>query len=485
MMPPAIAAYPLGAFHSLISDAAQEVARNVQVPDAMVGMSMLTAMSVTCQGLIDVRLPPGMVRPVSLYLMAVANSGDRKTGVDNVVAAPIHALDEEWGKSYEGALAAYKSQHIAWEAVTKGLSRKLAKAAQAGQPLSDLNRELADHLASEPVKPRRRRMVRQNITERAVMEAMAGEGESLGFLTDEGDVIFKGGAMRQLGRLNKSWDGARTIAIDRAHDDSVVAHEPRTTFAVMVQEAVLRDFLGRHGEMLRGSGHLARYLVGAPPSLQGYRHVYSLDQYWCYLPAFHARMTELLQEYRQRIEAGSIQRQILEFSPEAKLHWRDASNWLEETLRQPAGQFSDISDFASKGMEIAGRIAALMHHFTGQEGKISVDTLERALHIFGWHLGEFKRVFSPHGRVPQEVLDTQTLWEYLQSRFFNFGHLVVPKNIVLKNGPLRPVRRMQVALDILVSQGRVFIGRDARRRYFIHGVVAPSPAYGQAGGVYG
>lgn len=478
MMAPAITPYPIAAFHLMIADAANEVIRNVQVPDAMVGMAMLTAMSVTCQGLVDAQLPTGLIRPVSLYLLVVANSGDRKTGVDNVVAAPIHALDEEWAKTYDAALATYKSQRIAWEAVTKGLSRKLAKAAQAGQSLAELNRELAEHMACEPTKPRRRRMVRQNITERAVMEAMAGEGESLGFLTDEGDVIFKGGAMRQLGRMNKSWDGARTIAIDRADDETIVAHEPRTTFGVMVQEAVLRDFLARHVEMLRGSGHLARYLVGAPPSMQGYRYVYTLDQYWNFLPAFHARMTELLQEYRQRIEAGAIQRQVLQFSDEAKFRWRDASNSLEETLRHPDGYFHDISDFASKGMEIAGRIAALLHYFTGQEGKISVDTLERALQILGWHLDEFKRVFSPLGKMPQEILDAQLLMDYLQAHFFNFGHFVIPKNLVLKNGPLRPVRRMQAALDILISQGRVYIGRDARKRYFLNCGPAPVPTYG-------
>ena len=476
--------YPIAAFHQLIANAANEVIRNVQVPDAMVGMSMLTALSVTCQGLVDVKLPTGLVRPVSLYLLVIANSGDRKTGVDNVVAAPIHALDEAWVTAHEAALAAYKSRHVAWEAVSKGLARKLAKAAQEGLPLAELNRELAEHMSRAPAKPRRRRMVRQNITERAVMEAMAGKGESLGFLTDEGDLLFKGGAMRQLGRMNKSWDGARTIAIDRGNDESVVAHDPRTTFSVMVQEPVLRDFLRRHGEMIRGSGHLARYLVGAPQSLQGYRYVYSLDQHWHCLPLFHARMEELLNEYRQLIEAGAIQRRVLEFSDEAKIRWRDASNMLEETLRQPLGYFAEISDFASKGMEIAGRIAALMHHFTNQEGTISAGTLERALSIVNWHLEEFKRIFSC-GQIPQEVLDVQTLWEYLQSRFFNFGQFAIPKNVVLKNGPLRPVRRMQVALDFLVSQGSVFVGQDAKRRYFIHLGAAPALGFQQASGTHG
>lgn len=480
MMAPAIAPYPLGAFHLMIANAANEVIRNVQVPDAMVGMSVLTAMSAACQGLVDVKLPTGLVRPVSLFLLVIANSGDRKTGVDSVVAAPIYALDEEWAKTHEAALTIYKSEYIAWETIGKGLKRKLAKAAQGDEPLTDLRRELAEHVACEPAKPRRRRLVRQNITERAVMDAMAGEGESLLIHTDEGDVIFKGGAMRQLGRNNKTWDGVRTIAIDRANDESIVAHAPRLTFSMMVQGAVLDDYLKRHGEMLRGSGHLARYLVGAPRSIQGYRYVFALEQYWHFLPTFHTRMTELLHEYRQRIETGPIQRQVLEFSDEAKIRWRDASNWLEETLRQPEGCFQDISDFASKGMEIAGRIAALLHHFTGQEGNISLDTLERALQIVGWHLDEFKRVFSSHGKVPQEILDAEVLMDYLQSRFFNFGHLVVSKNSVLKSGPLRPVRRMQAALEVLISQGRVYIGRDSRKRYFINCGWAPVPAYGQA-----
>lgn len=83
MIPPAIVPHALSAFQQIVGDATNEVIRDFQAPDAMVGTSMPSAMPLAtpaaCHGLIDVKLPTGLVPPMSLYLVAIADSGDRKT----------------------------------------------------------------------------------------------------------------------------------------------------------------------------------------------------------------------------------------------------------------------------------------------------------------------------------------------------------------------------------------------------------------------
>ncbi len=296
--------YPLSALPLVVANAAMEVHQHVKAPDALVGMAFLTALSVSCQGLIDVRLPTGQLRPVSLNTKCVADSGERKTGTDDLVSAPIFRFDEWRTKKYEADLKEYHLELRFWKAIEAGIQRKLTKALQNGELLDDLRLEFTNHAAKEPTKPRLRRIMRQNATERAIMDALEGNGESIAFMSDEGEVILKGGALNRTGLRNKAWDGARLLAFDRAGGESTLARNPRVTVAFMVQQEVLRAFVERHGDVTRGSGHWARYLVGWPSSTQGMRFMSYSDPVWVHLPVFHARVTELLEEYARRIDAG-------------------------------------------------------------------------------------------------------------------------------------------------------------------------------------
>jgi hypothetical protein len=459
--------YPLDAFHLIIRNALEEVCRHVQAPDALVGMAFLTTLSVSGQGQIDVRLPSGQVRPASLNILTVAESGERKTAVDSLVSAPIYSYDEACAKKYQADLAEYHIELRFWKAVDAGIRRQVTKRTQNGEPVDDLYRQLSEHAAKAPRKPRLRRIMRHNATERAIMEALDGDGESIAFMSDEGEVILKGGAMNQTGLRNKGWDGARLLAFDRADAESIIARNPRVTVALMVQQAVLRAFVERHGDVTRGSGHWARYLVGWPTSTQGMRFMSYVDPIWVHLPAFHARVTELLENYGRSIDASEAKRAVVEFSNEAKARWIDMVN-TTESMVQPWGYLNDIKDFASKAMEIVARVAALLHWFTQQDGKISIDTLNRALMIVEWHLHEFKRIFSPQCAIPQIQVDAQALEHYLYSHYWCNGFSVGPKNDALKNGPIRPSQRFDTALDYLHELGRVWITVDKKRKRYIN-----------------
>jgi len=210
------------------------------------------------------------------------------------------------------------------------------------------------------------------------------------------------------------------------------------TVSYMVQSRLFQDLLDRRGDTMRGSGHWARYLIGWPASTQGTRYTYTLEKEWTHLPKFHEKARQLLDAFGRRSDAGLITRDVLEFSEDAIAKWISLTNNTESML-QPCGYLSDIKDFASKAVEITGRVAALLHVFSGQEGKISVDTLERAIAIVGWHLEEFKRIFSPGAGIPQEHADALKLEDYLYDNYWCRGFTFAQKNLVLKT--VRCVRR--------------------------------------------
>lgn len=458
--------YPFGAFHLIVKNAMEEVLKNTQAPDALIAMEFLTDMSVSTQGLYDVRLPTGQVRPLSLNSLVVAESGERKTGVHNLVAEPLYAFDLRRMKKYEIDLQQYELENRIWKSIDTGLRRQLTKLTQEGQPIDEQCRQLSERVAKKPVKPRARRIMRQNATERAIMDALEGDGESIAFISDEGEIIIKGGVLNLTGMLNKWWDGALMLTLDRSDGVSVVVRNGRVTVSYMVQRQVLKELLDRRGDVMRGSGHWARYLIGCPASTQGTRYTYQLDKEWHHLPKFHERMRELLEEFGQRVDTGVIERTTLEFSDDAIPRWIEMTNRTESML-SPWGYLHDIKDFASKAMEISGRVAALLHVFAKQEGKISVDTLDRAIAIVEWHLHEFKRVFSPT-TIPQEHRDAQVLEHYLFVNYWCRNFTFAQKNLTLRNGPIRPASRLDVALACLVTMQRVWITVGPRRERYIN-----------------
>lgn len=458
--------YPLHAFPLVVHAAALDVLESTKAPPALVGMEFLTNMSATAQGLFDVRLPIGKISPVSLNLLIVAESGERMSAVHRIVGTPMYKFDDQQREAYEESLRLYEQEVRVWKVTEKALTRKLSKAVKDDADVESVQQELCDWARAKPVKPRARQLMRQNISERAMMDALEGSGESVAFIGDEGEVIIKGGALDKTGFLNKAWDGAESLKMDRANGVSVVAHQPRVTVAFKAQPEVLQELMKRRGVIMRGSGHWARYLVGNPPSTQGTRQSHGFAQCSTRLAPFHARMQELLDEFGERMQTSEVERQVLDFAPEAHWRWQLMANEIEGLIG-PGGYLADVKDFASKIMEITSRVAALLHIYGGAGDQISVDSLEQAGLIVEWHCHEFKRLFSPACQPSQADEDARLLGDFLsQYRAQGGSHMLLRRDLRLI-GPVGISRRFDEALRVLISAGCVRLVRDSKRQEFV------------------
>lgn len=455
MMPPP-ANYPIEAFHVVARDAIWEVLDQIQAPDALVGVSALTAMAIACQANVDVMQPPGLRRPCSMFAAVIGQSGERKTTVDDLISAPIYAHDQKHAASDADMQARYRASLRLWQATNNALQRKIEKSAQGTADVNQYHDELLEQEFREPNKPVLKQIIYQSISERPMLEALHGNGKSIAILSDEGEIVLKSGAMRKVGNLNKAWDG-KPLSLDLV-DVRVRIMDPRMTISFMVQEEVIEEFLGKRGRTARGSGHLARYLIAWPTSTVGFRRMTLGDHAWVHLVAFHQRITELLDEADFR-QANNQPRSLLEFCPEAKELWAESYDWIEKGQR-PGGRFHAIKDFASKFLELACRVAAILHYFNRLEGQISQETLERALTIVGWHLDEFNRLFGDSSCTPQIEQDVEYLGDYLLKRHWRRGEGQAYWNEVRTHCKLRDQLRFEAALRRLELQGVVEVVMD-------------------------
>jgi hypothetical protein len=117
--------YPTRALGALAEGAAA-VARQTQAAPSIAGNAVLAVASLVTQALADAILPigRGKARPLSLYFVTVAESGDRKTSADDEALRPVRQHERELKTTYEGDLASWRIAHRAWAGHVRSLDGK-------------------------------------------------------------------------------------------------------------------------------------------------------------------------------------------------------------------------------------------------------------------------------------------------------------------------------------------------------------------------
>lgn len=452
--------YPVEVFPPELRHAIWFSVLNIQAPTSMCAASALTGVS-AASFRVKVVLPWGQgAKQTGLYILVVADSGERKSALDALFCKMHMLRDQRLRESYARALLEYQTEIRIWSKVEQALIRQISALELRSESADALRDKIRSHVQHKPLKPRLRRLLRQEITERAIMDALEGTGESMALIAAEGETILGSSLMSKTSILNKAWDGG-PFYFDRK-DRSIVAEDTRATASIMVQSELIKAFLEKRGNTARGSGFWARFLMAWPQSTQGTRFTSPYGVEWKQVESYHERINEILNDDREH---------VYEFDDDAKSELVLFVNMIEKELR-PFGELKFINDFVSKAGENTARIAALFHHFSKQIGKISVDTLRNAKEVMVWYLEEAKRLFSPQPEVPQLQIDVQSLTRYLYTHYWVKDWESVPKNEVRRNGPVRK-ERFDLALSAMERfpstespAVKVLTGED--RRAFIH-----------------
>ena len=318
--------YPINAHPSLSREAIEEVQGFVQAPVALVAQSALGAMSVTMQALCDVQRPSMSPSPTSLFMVAAALSGERKTSCDGYFRAPIDDFEHAATEAAKPALADYAGNLATWEACKRAIAARIEKAKKNREPIDADAKEMREHQASLPRPPRVPVLLIQDSTSEALISQLSA-WPSASIAASEGGMVFGAHAMsaetimRTLALYNSAWDGKPLRVLRRKENGSVFLSSARLTLNVQVQPGVMRDFLSGDRGLSRDVGFLARVLWSCPETTQGQRMFKHAPKHWPALARFNARTAELLNQ-RPRIDAdGALTLDALPLSPAAEVAW--------------------------------------------------------------------------------------------------------------------------------------------------------------------
>jgi len=408
--------YPLDALPDLVREAVEEVQGFTRAPMAMVAIAALSAASASVQHLADVSRSETLTSPISLWTMAMALSGERKTALDSLFTKSIRAYELKKALDLKDQIEARKKQITIWQAKRNGLVTAIEKCAKEGKAADKFEVEL-NSMPPKPEPVRVPMILRGDDTTENLAFALVNEWPSAAVVDSEAGAVFGAHAMKAdnvMGGLsfkNKMW-GGEEHKIGRRTSESFTVRNSRFTYGLQVQPAVIREFQEKNGGLARGMGFWARFLLCEPESTQGTRFWVDPPERTPRLGRLHARLYELLEIEPRFGEHGGLEPMRLTFSPEGKCAWIEVYNSIEAKLARN-GDYDTIRDAASKAAENVARIAAIFHILEhGADGDISPENVQRAALLVGWHLNEARRFFADIAASPEER-DAAKLEEWL------------------------------------------------------------------------
>lgn len=441
--------YPIAELGLILRPACEAIRRVVQAPDAVCGASLLAAAALAVQGLANVEID-GRIYPLTLWMLTVAESGERKTGVDADSTRAAREYEKSMMHAYADAVDAHEAQLEEW-----GARREKAKTdakKRGGGGLADALRNIGP--APEP--PLRPTLIAADFTAEGLAKMLAAGRPSIGVFTDEAALVFGGHGMtketvtRTVGTLCKLWDSG-TLDRVRAGDGATKLYGRRLSMHLLAQPVIAERALS--DELLTGQGFNARCLMAWPDSTAGTR-VYQEESLRDdpAMVAFNARSASLLRRPLPLAdgERNELQPPSLVLTTEAKAAWLVLYRAIESAMA-PNGRYASVRPWASKTPEQCLRIAGVLTLIESPNATtIDAATIERSAELAIWHLDEAARLAGT-AQLSPEIRDAEAILNWCHAT----GRKQVYSTVALQFGParIRERSRFLIAMDALTRAG--------------------------------
>jgi hypothetical protein len=387
-------------------------------------------------------------RPLSLYCLTIAASGERKSSCDAPLMEAMREFEREQAQAHSDARKAWTLDHEIWKKKHEGVLTKIKGGKASRIDLEAIGPEpaappLPDRLVSEP-------------TYEGLTKLFHLGHPSLGLFSDEGGQFLGGFAMSQdnrmktLAALNDLWMG-NPIKRTRQGDGAFTLYGRRLSLHLMVQPVVALSFMG---DPLAGdTGFLPRCLICEPASTIGTRLHDAAGWDDRPLQAFAERLSDILYTgIAMDPETRELQPRVLPLSAEARTSLIAFSDTVERA-QAPGGEFELVRGYASKAAEQAARIAGVLSLWADMGTQaVQPEGMRWGIQLASFYLSEAKRLANA-ATVSVEVSRAEALRKWMQSPSWGKPWLTLRDVIRLGPSRLRENPEARKALSLLEENG--------------------------------
>lgn len=447
--------FPLGMQRAILA-----IHAKTKAPLEIVAASTLAAAAIATQHLARSRRPSGQISPISLAILTLGGSGDRKTSADEYAFAAIKAFEKSQAEHHRGAVDQYEIDLLAWRAHRDGIILQIKQFASKNKPTDALIEKLKILNDQKPTTFQKTKILYADTTPEALAISLNSNSPSAALVSNEAARLLFGPAMSNLSLLSELWSGG-SVSIDRVTSPSFTLDNHLLTTSLMIQPSEFERYMKAKGAQMRGSGYLARCLPTCSQSLQGFRENLPGE----FVPegdidCFHQRITDLLQINNARPTG-----RVISFDLQAASTWTEFFNEIERNQRQ-YHIYADIGDFASKIADNAARIATIFCLYEGMADFVEWVHIQQAIEICKWYLAEFKMLFGAQIEVPEEQKNATALEQWASNLLREAdGFVRIERSLIMQYGPNRIRSREQLnkTLNFMKMYGRATEWKSGRK----------------------
>ncbi|PZP56256.1 MAG: hypothetical protein DI586_04300 [Micavibrio aeruginosavorus] len=487
---PTATAFPVEALGKILGKAATAIQDLTQSPLAMCACSVLAAAALVAQTHRNVTLPTGQVRPLSLFIMTLADSGERKSTVDAYALTPIKEKESSLRKLYEADQFIYGTKLDAYEAQ----KASILKTKKGNKTKDDYERALLE-LGLPPDGPLIPMLTISEPTSQGMMKLLQHGQPSVGLFSAEGGLFLGGHAMREEERLQTgttlalAWDGEPLQRV-RVSDGNIILNGKRLSLHLMVQQEIAASFI--NDPVLSAQGLLARILITTPESTVGTRmwkepsagSVQAIEDYSKALTDILAIPLPLAGGTRNELSLTS-----LTLEDEARRQWIVFVDEMEKSIGR--GCCNDIiRSFIAKAGEHAARIAGVISFIENPASTtIDVKALNGGIAIMRHFIQEALRL-NAFGLTPPDIKNGQLLLSWLEQSWKE--PLFSPVD-VYQLGPnkIRTKKHAEAAINILKDHGYILRlngnhlikGQIRKECYHLYNITPPEAEVAKAANI--
>lgn len=445
---PAAEPFPLDALGPL-KEPTLAIQAATQAPLAICANAVIATVALAGQAHVDVMLPTGQTRPICVDILTIAQSGERKTTVDNFAGKSIKQRQSELRERYQEEIALYVTERKAWE----GQTRKIANDKKLGYRQA---REKIAELGPEPLAPLTPLLIVHEPTVEGLAKLLDDGQPSIGIFTSEGGAFIGGhgfaeeAKLRTAAILSMLWDDGSMSRV-RAGDGAKLIEGKRVSMHLQAQPDVGgRFFCDR---ILMDQGIAWRFLVAAPESTQGQRFWREVGgSHNSILDTYHQKVTALLQAPLP-LRPGTrneLNPRPLILTPEAREFWIIMANEIECRVG-PGGDLRPIAGFANKLAEHATRLAGILTVYDEAEAKeITKATMQNGF-ILATHYAQTAIRLHAAAHVNVELRDAESLLQWLHDKWrpSEGSFIALPELVQLGPNAIRDTRKARHLISIL------------------------------------
>lgn len=471
-MPP----FPVDALPTEIAAMVDAVAEATQTDPAMPGTSALSVLSACTGGHAEVEIRAGWRETLCLYTANIAESGERKSGVQQAMTRPL--LDAEEGlvdTAMPAHLEAAARKQIADKAAEKA-TRDAANAKPDNTQEATADAIGAAAFAASIDVPPVPRLLADDITPEKVASVMAEQKGRLAIISAEGGIfdIIAGRYNGNVPNLDVWLKGhaGDPIRIDRMGRPPEYIRRPALTLGLMIQPEVLKVIAAHRA--FRGRGLLARFLYARPASKVGHRATAAKPVPDDIANAYNTLVQNLASGLAEWLSDPAV----LVLTDEAQQAMEDVEEAIEPTLADD-GELSVLKDWGSKYAGAIARIAGILHLAehgadAGPMTPVAADTIRKAHRIGEYFKAAAINAFIEMG-TDQAIADAVYLLGRIEKIAGDGAELSERDMHVATKSRFRKKDELMVAVSILADHGhlipqqtdRATGGRPSSPRYVV------------------